>query len=457
MTEQRTRAKTDAKAKKGAIADLAIYSDLRSKGETVFTGYDTLQTETKVLGILVDGVPATTATAGQTAEVILAESSLYAESGGQAADQGSIVGNGFDLEVLDVQRPVKGLISHTVRVRSGEVAVDAVATTIVDALYRHAASQAHSATHLVHAALRETLGSEAHQSGSYNKAGYLRLDFAWNQALSPATRSEIEEITNNAVRDNLEVTTRILSLDEAKASGAMALFGEKYGDVVRMVDIGDGSWSRELCAGIHVRSSAEVGIVNLVSESSVGSTNRRVEALVGLDAFRDLTAERAIVGQLTSALKVPRDQLADRVASLAAELKAAEKKIAAFEASKLSGRVPALVENAARRGAYLAVVEDLGELSSADELRSLATSVRERLGSDAAVVALAGRIDGKPAVIVATNQAARDAGAKAGALAKAAAATLGGGGGGKDDLAQGGGSEVAAIGAALDGIRAALV
>ena len=456
MTEQRTRAKTDAKAKKGAIADLAVYSDLRAQGETVFTGYDTLQTETRVLGILVDGQPVTSATAGQTAEVILAESSLYAESGGQAADQGAIVGDGFDLEVLDVQRPVKGLISHTVKVRAGEVAVDAVATTVVDPLYRHAASQAHSATHLVHAALRQTLGHEAHQSGSFNKAGYMRLDFSWNQALSPETRSEIEEISNNAVRDNLEVTTRILSLDEAKAAGAMALFGEKYGDTVRMVDIGDGSWSRELCAGIHVARSAEVGLVNLVSESSVGSTNRRVEALVGLDAFRDLAAERAIVSQLTSTLKTPREQLPERIASLVAELKAAEKKIAAFEASKLSGRVPALVENATRIGAHVAVIEDLGELSSADELRTLATSVRERLGSDAVVVALAARVGGKPAVIVATNQAAREAGAKAGVLAKQAAATLGGGGGGKDDLAQGGGTDVSAIGAALIGVSAAL-
>ncbi|MEO8528621.1 MAG: alanine--tRNA ligase, partial [Pseudolysinimonas sp.] len=456
MLEQRTRAKTDAKAKKGAIADLAIYSDLRAKGETVFTGYDTLTTETRVLGILIDGQPAQKATVEQVAEVILAESSLYAESGGQAADQGRIVGDGFDLEVLDVQRPVKGLISHTVRVRSGEVAVDAVATTRADPTYRHAASQAHSATHLVHAALRQTLGSEAHQSGSFNKAGYMRLDFSWNQALSPATRSEIEALANNAVRDNLEVTTRILSLDEAKASGAMALFGEKYGDVVRMVDIGDGGWSRELCAGIHVRSSAEVGIVNLVSESSVGSTNRRVEALVGLDAFKDFTAERAIVGQLTSTLKTPREQLPERIASLVEQLKAAEKKIAAFEASKLSGRVPALAENASRLGAHRAVVEDLGELGTADELRTLAMSVRERLGSDPAVVALAARVDGKPAVIVATNQAARDAGAKAGVLAKQAAAILGGGGGGKDDLAQGGGSDVSAIAAALDGIRSAL-
>jgi alanyl-tRNA synthetase len=456
MAEQRTRAKTDAKAKKGALADLSVYSDLRAQGETVFTGYDYLETETHVLGILVDGQPAQRATVGQTAEVILAESSLYAESGGQAADEGSIVGDGFELEVLDVQRPVKGLISHTVRVRSGEVGVGAAATSVVDPVYRHAAAQAHSATHLIHAALRSTLGPEAHQSGSFNKAGYMRLDFSWNNALSPETRSEVEEQANNAVRDNLEVTTRILPLDEAKKAGAMALFGEKYGDTVRMVDIGDGSWSRELCAGIHVRSSAEVGLVNLISESSVGATNRRVEALVGLDAFRDLTAERAIVSQLTSSLKTPREQLPDRIASLVAELKAAEKKIAAFEASRLSGRVPALAEKAVRIGPYLSVIEDAGELASADELRSLVTSVRERLGSEPAVVALAARVGGKPAVIAATTPAARDAGAKAGALAKQAAATLGGGGGGKDDLAQGGGSDATAIGAALDGIRAAL-
>jgi alanyl-tRNA synthetase len=308
MLEQRTRAKLDAKTKKRALADLSVYSDLRGQGETVFTGYDYLDTETRVLGILIDGLPAEKASAGDIAEIILAESSLYPESGGQAADQGTIVGNGFELEVLDVQRPVKGLISHTVQVTSGEVGVGDVATSVVDPVYRHAASQAHSATHLIHAALRQTLGPEAHQSGSFNKAGYMRLDFSWNQALSADTRSEVEDIANNAVRDNLEVTTRILPIAEAKAAGAMALFGEKYGDTVRMVDIG-GPWSRELCAGIHVRSSAEVGLVNLISESSVGSTNRRVEALVGLEAFHDLAAERAIVSQLTSTLKTPREQL----------------------------------------------------------------------------------------------------------------------------------------------------
>ncbi|MDP9027876.1 MAG: alanine--tRNA ligase, partial [Actinomycetota bacterium] len=417
MLEQRTRAKADAKAKKRALADLSVYSEMRAAGETVFTGYDYLQTDSRILGILVDGHPVDSASVGDIAEVILAETALYPESGGQAADAGSIVGNGFDLEVLDVQRPVKGLISHTVQVTSGEVAVGVAATSVVDPIYRHSASQAHSATHLVHAALRQTLGSEAHQSGSYNKAGYLRLDFAWNQALSAETRSELEEIANNAVRDNLQVTTRILPIAEAKAAGAMALFGEKYGDTVRMVDIG-GPWSRELCAGIHVRTSAEVGLVNLISESSVGSTNRRVEALVGLEAFHDLAAERAIVSTLTSSLKTPRELLPQRIESLVAELKAAEKKIASFEASQLSGRVPALLEKASRVGGYLTVIEDLGTLSSADELRSLATTLRERLGSEASVVALAARIGDKPSVIVATSAAARELGAKSGALAK---------------------------------------
>lgn len=455
MSDQRTRAKADAKAKKGKLADLSVYSEFRAQGETVFTGYDYLQTDSRVLGIIAESGPVQKAVAGDVVEVILAESSLYAESGGQAADKGSIVGDGFDLEVLDVQKPVKGLISHTVKVRSGEVSVDAPATTVVDREYRHSAAQAHSATHLIHAALRQTLGQEAHQSGSYNKAGYMRLDFSWNQALSPETRTEIEEIANNAVRDNLEVVTRIMTLDEAKKAGAMALFGEKYGDTVRMVDIG-GPWSRELCAGTHVRTSAEVGLVNLVSESSVGSTNRRVEALVGLDAFRDLAAERAIVSQLTSSLKTPREQLPDRIADLVAQLKAAEKKIAAFEASKLAGRVPALAEQATRHGDVLAVIEDVGELQSVDELRGLVTAVRERLAAEVAVVALAARVGGKPSVIIATTAGARETGVKAGVLAKEAAGILGGGGGGKDDLAQGGGSDVTAIAAALQATRASL-
>jgi alanyl-tRNA synthetase len=455
MAEQRARAKADAKSKKGALADLSVYGEFRASGETVFLGYDELETETRVLGILVGGQSVPVAQAGDIAEVILAETTLYAESGGQDSDEGAIVGAGFDLEVLDVQKPVKGLISHTVQVRTGEVHVGDIARTQVDAQYRRAATQAHSATHVIHAALRQTLGGDAHQSGSYNKAGYMRLDFSWNQALSPATRSEIEEISNIAVRDNLPVETRVMALDEAKSLGAMALFGEKYGDTVRVVDIG-GPWSRELCAGTHVGTSAEIGVISLVSESSVGSTNRRVEALVGLDAFREFAAERALVQQLTSSLKTPKDQLADRIAELSAQLKAAEKTIAQFEAARLTERVPALVAAARPTGAYTVVAENLGALGSADDVRTLATSVRGRLGDSAAVVVLAAETAGKATVIIATTPAAREAGAKAGELARAASAVLGGGGGGKDDLAQGGGPDAQRIPAALDAVLAAL-
>ncbi|TFD60787.1 alanine--tRNA ligase [Cryobacterium sp. Hh7] len=455
MTKQRTMAKADAKSKKTTLADLGVYSAFRALGETVFTGYEDLQNESSVLGLIVDGESVTSAVAGETAEVILAETALWAEAGGQVADAGLIVGPGYELKVLDVQKPVKGLISHKVLVQSGEVGVGERATSVVDENWRRGARQAHSGTHVLHAALRQVLGPNAHQSGSYNKAGFFRLDFSWNQALSPATRTEIEEISNNAIRDNLPVTTRELPIAEAKALGAMALFGEKYGDVVRVVDIG-GPWSRELCAGTHVGSSAEIGMINLISEASVGSTNRRVESLVGLEAFRDLAAERMLVSQLTSSLKTPREQLPERISDLVASLKSAEKKIAAFEARALTDRVPALLATARRVGAVTIVAEDLGVLGSPDDARMLALATRERLGTDAVVVALSAIAADKPVVIVATNQAARDAGHKAGALAKTVAGILGGGGGGKDDLAQGGGPNGAAIPAALQAVVAAV-
>ena len=455
MLEQRTMAKADAKAKKTQLADLSVYSAFRAKGETVFTGYDYLDTDSTVLGLIKDGESVASIATGDIAEVILAETSLYPESGGQEADAGRIVGNGFDLEVLDVQRPVKGLVSHRVQVANGEVGVGDAATSVVDRDYRRGATQAHSATHLIHAALRQVLGPEAHQAGSYNRAGYMRLDFNWSNPLSTETRSEIEDIANNAVRDNLEVTTRILPLDEARSLGAMALFGEKYGDTVRVVQIGS-PWSLELCAGTHVGFSSEVGLINLVSESSIGSSNRRVESLVGIEAFKDLAAERAIVSELTASLKTPRENLPERIADLVSSLKAAEKRIAEFESAALVERVPALLEKAARVGGVTALVQNVGTLNSADDLRTLVTTARGRLGSDAAVVALAAVVAGKPAVIVGTNEAARSAGARAGALAKLAAGILGGGGGGKDDLAQGGGSNADAIGTALDAISAAL-
>lgn len=451
MNAQRSRAKADAKAKRGNLADVSVYGEFRTAGETVFTGYDDFTTETTVIGIIKDGASVASARVGDTVELIVRETSLYAESGGQDADEGTIVGASFTAEVLDVQRPIKGLTAHTVRISDGEVGVDDAVTTLVDRAYRQQAAQAHSATHLVHAALRQTLGPDAHQAGSYNKAGYMRFDFAWNAGLSAATRSEIEEIANNAITDNLEVSTRVMSLDDAKNEGAMALFGEKYGDSVRVVDIG-GPWSRELCAGTHVSRSSEIGLINLIGESSIGSANRRVEALVGTNAFREFAAERALVAELTSTLKTPKETLPQRISELLEQLKTAERAVAKFASAALAERVPALVSQASTIGQLTAVIANVGQVDSIDGVRQLVTDVRDRLGAGASVVALGAVVDGKAAVVTATNEASRGVNANAGALAKTAAAILGGGGGGRDDMAQGGGPSVDKIDAALSAI-----
>ncbi|MEY2945936.1 MAG: hypothetical protein RL243_696, partial [Actinomycetota bacterium] len=284
MLEQKNRAKADARAKKGG-ADLSVYGEFRAAGVTKFTGYEELETDAKVIGLISDGSSAKQVSEGEIVEVILDQTSLYAESGGQEADAGLIVGDGFELEVLDVQKPVKGLVSHKVLVRQGQISVGAKAVTKVDPEWRLGAAQAHSGTHVVHAALRQVLGPTALQSGSYNKPGYLRLDFAWQQALSAETRSEIEEVTNLAIRQDLAVSAQFMSLPDAKEWGAVALFGETYDEEVRVIQVG-GPWSRELCGGTHVSRSAQIGLVSLINESSVGSGSRRLEALVGMDAFR---------------------------------------------------------------------------------------------------------------------------------------------------------------------------
>lgn len=455
MNEQRERARADAKGKKGGHADLSVFNELLAEGNTVFTGYDELSGEGFVRGLIRGGTRAASASAGETIQLVLNETPFYAEAGGQAADTGLITADGAVLEVLDVQRPVKGLSVHTAVVREGELAEGAVVQTAVDQERRHAGEQAHTGTHLVHAALRQILGQDATQRGSFNKAGYLRFDFAWNQALSEATKSEIEEVSNLAIRNHYAVKTTEMPLEEAKALGAMALFGENYGSNVRVVEI-DGPWSRELCGGTHVENTSMIGSLSLLGEASVGSGNRRVEAFVGMEAFRQMAAERALVSHLTELLKVPSTDLADRIASTLEKLKATEKELAKLRKAQLQGQATALVDSAQAVGQVRLVAHDAGEVSSVDDLRSLATDLRARLGSEAAVVALVGHSNSKPVVVVATNQAAREVGVKAGALVRVAATTLGGGGGGKDDLAQGGGQNVQAIPAAISAIRSEL-
>lgn len=455
MAEQRHRAQADAKAKKGAFADLSELRKLVDERGSIFTGYTELRTETKLRAILVDGVSVPAAKAGDKIEVVLDETPFYAEAGGQAADTGVITGNGFIIDVQDVQQPVKGLSVHRAVVREGEVHTGADVVAQVDVQRRRDGEKAHSGTHIIHAALHQVLGNEATQRGSFNKEGYLRFDFAWGEGLSESAKREVEEVANLAIRDNHEVITREMPLAEAKALGAMSLFGEKYGDVVRVVEIG-GEFSRELCGGTHVGSSAEIGSLTLLTESSVGSGNRRVEALVGLDSFNHLAAERTLVNQLTGLMKVQSSaDLPEKINQTLSKLKAAEKELAQLRREKLQAEAGKLLENAQTIGSVRVLAHDAGELD-ANGVRDLALDLRSRFGSEAAVVAVVGVANGRPVVLVATNEGAREAGVKAGALVRVAAGVLGGGGGGKDDVAQGGGQDASKIGVALDAVRDAI-
>lgn len=455
MAEQRHRAQADAKAKKGAFADLSELRKLVDERGSIFTGYTELRTETKLRAILVDGVSVPAAKAGDKIEVVLDETPFYAEAGGQAADTGVITGNGFVIDVQDVQQPVKGLSVHRAVVREGEVHTGADVVAQVDVQRRRDGEKAHSGTHIIHAALHQVLGNEATQRGSFNKEGYLRFDFAWGEGLSESAKREVEEVANLAIRDNHEVITREMPLAEAKALGAMSLFGEKYGDVVRVVEIG-GEFSRELCGGTHVGSSAEIGSLTLLTEGSVGSGNRRVEALVGLDSFNHLAAERTLVNQLTGLMKVQSSaDLPEKINQTLAKLKAAEKELAQLRREKLQAEAGKLLENAQTIGSVRVLAHDAGELD-ANGVRELALDLRSRFGSEAAVVAVVGVANGRPVILVATNEGAREAGVKAGALVRVAAGVLGGGGGGKDDVAQGGGQDASKIGAALDAVRDAI-
>jgi len=454
MGEQRQRAKDDAKSKKSMVADLSVYREFRGLGETVFCGYDHLENDSTVVGILLDGHSVTAAKAGDVVEVILAETALYPESGGQVADKGVLEGDGSRANVRDVQRPVPGLISHTVEVTAGEIQVGANVTVTVDTANRYRARQAHSATHLIHAALRDTLGPHATQAGSLNRAGYMRLDFSWNRSLADDQKLEIEAISNRAIHDDLEVTTRVLPIDEAKAQGATALFGEKYGDVVRMVDIG-GPWSRELCAGTHVERSSQIGAINLVQETSVSAGARRVEALVGMDAVSEFSKERELVQRLQQTLKAKREDIPQRIDDLIGQVKTLEKAIEGLRQQGNNSRVEGLAQRASSLGNVTAVVDTLQGASS-DDLRSIASGVLARLGADAAVVALGTENSGRATVLVVANPAAIELGAHAGNLVKEAVALMGGGGGGKPQMAQGGGTDASALPQALESVRSAL-
>ncbi len=465
MAEQRQRAKADAAARKQAHSDLSAYRDLVDAGPTEFTGFSELTTEAKILGIFVDGkrVPVVThdGSTPDRIELVLDRTPFYAESGGQIADEGSIVGTGSSATskaaVTDVQKIAKTLWAHRVNVESGEFVEGDTVVAAVDPRWRHGATQGHSGTHMVHAALRQVLGPNAVQAGSLNRPGYLRFDFNWQGGLSEDQRTQIEEVTNEAVEADYEVHSFTTDLEKAKSMGAMALFGEAYPDEVRVVEIG-GPFSLELCGGTHVRNSAQIGPVTILGESSVGSGVRRVEAYVGLDSFRHLAKERALMAGLASSLKVPSEEVPARVAALVDRLRAAEKELDRMRLANARAAAANAAAGAEQIGKVRVVTQRMAGGMSAADLRTLVGDIRGKLGSDPAVVALIaegpeGSADTVP-YVVAVNPAAQDLGLSANELVKQLGASVNGRGGGKADLAQGSGKGAAGIDAALAALRA---
>jgi len=456
MKEQKDRAKADAKSKKSGHTDVSVYKAIADKsGKSEFIGYAHQSSESKLTGIVVDGVGVASASEGDDVDVVLNRTPFYAEGGGQLADGGRItLSNGAIVEIDDVQSPVPGLSVHRGRVVSGSIEVGSEAFAEIDIERRHAISRAHTATHMVHKAFREILGETATQAGSENSPGRFRFDFPATGSVPVSVLNDVESRVNTLLLDNLEVTAESMSQAKAKELGAMALFGEKYGDVVRVVSVGD--WARELCGGTHVSRSGQLGVIKLLSESSIGAGVRRVEALVGVDAYKFLAREHILLNSLTDLIKGARtEELPERISDLLNKMKEIEKELASVRSAQALSQVGELAKTATVINgiSYISVV--MADGVSGDDLRKIAIDLRER--ATKSVVALISANDGKPVLVVATDEQARSTGVKAGALVKIGSTVLGGGGGGKDDFAQGGGTDALKSLEALTAISNALI
>jgi alanyl-tRNA synthetase len=448
MKQQRERAKADATTRKAGLTAPTAYKDvMETAGKTNFIGYEHISSETKIQGLLVDGNVVQSAIPGQHVEIILQDTPFYAEGGGQLGDHGRItLANGAILEVYDVQSPVPGLIVHRATVADGEVSLSTSAHAEVDIGRRMAISRAHTATHMIHKAFRELLGETATQMGSENSPGRLRFDFPSPQAVPDSILNEVESRVNNLLLEDLPVTATYMSQNDAREIGAMALFGEKYGDQVRVVSVGD--WARELCGGTHTPTTGHLGVVKFLSEGSVGTGVRRVEALVGSDAYSFLAREHILLNNIAQNLKARPEELMERIENLVSKLKDAEKEIEKVRAGQLRTQLDSYLKTEIVSGVELktAIFPDG---TSANDIREIVSELKNALASKAGVVCAVATTDGKVSVVIAATDGAIKIGLSAGTLLSKVSSVLEGKGGGKAELAQGGGTNIAAIPQAL--------
>ncbi len=450
MERQRERARANVKGDAwGTFND--VWTELSdSLSATEFCGYEDDALEgARVLAIVRDGARVERAKAGDEVEVVLDRTPFYAEMGGQVGDTGLLAGGGVRVAVSDTKSH-NGLYAHVATVEEGELAEGGLVTAIVDHHRRELLRRNHTATHLLDAALKEVLGDHVNQAGSLVTPDHLRFDFTHFEALSGEQLRAIEDLVNVQIFAAKPVVTAVMGVDEAKAAGAVALFGEKYGDVVRVVSVGteDRPFSRELCGGTHARNTAEIGFFHITSESSTGSNVRRIEAVTSEGAVAWWQERTRLLEEAAQVLKCRVDEVPARVAGLQADLHASEQKLKAALTGGSSDAIAQAIEGATDLGAYKLVIAELKGLEAAD-LRNVWDTIRQKVQGPVACVLATVTSKGQPALLAGATDEAVTAGFKAGDIIKKIAPLVGGGGGGRPTMAQAGGKNAAGIADAL--------
>jgi len=449
MEEQRKRAR-DARKAATADADVDVVSDLVAKGvKSRFTGYVKLADQTPVLAILqkgVNGASSSVETLGEEAEgsLLLANTPFYAEKGGQLGDRGMIIGPNGDFEVTDTRQPTEGIVLHVGRMKRGTLTRGTPVTASVDELRRASVARHHTATHLLQYALKAVVGSSIKQAGSMVSPERLRFDFNYFQALTPAELVAVERRVNELILANDPVGTSEMALKDVAGSGITALFDEKYGDTVRVVNVGD--YSRELCGGTHVSATGTIGLFRIISESSIASGVRRIEAVAGLPAYEIMCNDRAMLESLAKTFSISPSELPVRIEAVTGQVKTLEKQIKENEIASALQKVDGLLALATEVKGVKLISSAVGEVSG-EALKSLAEAVLGKTGSG--VVVLGSSHSGKAQFIVAVSQDLVKQGLHAGKIIKEVAKVAGGGGGGQPGLANAGGKDVAKISEAV--------
>jgi alanyl-tRNA synthetase len=447
LEEARERARQGA-AMKGDIFAGGPLAEIKTRtGETQFVGYDALEADAAVVAVVRGEEVADRAGAGDAVEIVLDQTAFYAESGGQIGDTGAIVGaENLVVRVLDVQR-IDGIFVHIGEVESGVIRAGDAVRTEVDADRRARITRNHTATHLLHWGLRQVLGESADQKGSWVGPERMRFDFQASEALSPEQLEQVEDLANLRILENAEVRKEVLSIEEARARGAIALFGEKYSDIVRMVSCG--AFSRELCGGCHVGRTGDIGQIRILAETSVAAGIRRIEATTGLDALRAARHEAHLLREAAALLKAPPAEVPARIRSLNDELRERARELTKARQQDLGGRIREAADAADEVDGVRYIAVDCGEVG-AKELRGAGDLARKALKSG---VALLGARDGeKAALVCVASDDAQEAGLKAGDVIRQAATRVDGKGGGRPDMAQAGGKAPQKLGEALDAL-----